>query len=326
MQRLEGRGTMNFSATDRGTLEKWLKARCQWSDNVFDDPGYSQFYKSYFGWFCNKGTYTDGDIDHELNIGHYEAVYDDDFSYDEIDKNITPYIDFIPSDMTSFGIENAVATYPYVDQDRAREIYSRTCMVILPGSNHSNANYLYKRICESLTDLKGFSIPYVGNIDTKFKPSYKQFKFELSKESVYNFVHFVSTTDYRCHQVLANHISYHNSEQNVDIDNRHNNSNKVETIGHPTKTNNKSKTPELDMIDRTLDVLSKEIDRYCKLIQYIWNYSMIPFINSNDCNTLNYMTEYDYWVFEEYMLSQHVFRVMYASLQRLLARKRYLTK
>ena len=101
MQRSAMGGNLRFSANNRDTLEKWLKSRCRWSDNVFDDPGYSEYYKSYFTWLFNDGTYVEEDIDNSLNIGHYEPIFEEGITPDEFNEKLEPYIDFVPSGMSN---------------------------------------------------------------------------------------------------------------------------------------------------------------------------------------------------------------------------------
>ena len=319
------RGDLKFSAKNRGTLERWLKARCRWSDNVFDDPGYSSRYKSYFSGLFDDDTYIDGDIDHRLNIGHYELVYDESIAYDEFDEIIEPYIDFVPSNITRSDIEKVVAAYPLEDQERARKVYSRTGIVILPGSNHSNANYLYKRFIEYLNDVREFTVPYVGTFRDRYRPSYKRVGLSVSKETIYNFAYSVSTIDHQTQRM----VSLLNLDRELE-DRLASTWNGSADTDHYTRerTNNtdKGSRGELERIHESIDRLSREIDRYFGIIKGLWHDILLPFINSDDCCTLRYLSEYDYQIFEDFMTSQPVFGVMIASMQRLQEREAYIIR
>jgi hypothetical protein len=321
------RGEPRFSAKDRDTLEKWLKSRCQWSDNVFDDPGYSECYRNYFTWFFDDGTYIEGDIDYNLNIGYFEPVYDEGIIYDELDEKLEPYTDFVPSEMSNSAIEASVSNYPSADQERARKVLSRTGIVILPGSNHSNANYLYKRFREYLEDVREFSVPYVRGVQERYRPSHKKVTFSLSKEDIYNFAYSVSTTDHRFRKMT----SLLNLDKQIGDKLADTWEGSIYTRQNLNSARNNrvigsNAIKELELIHGSIDRLAKEIDRYYGVIQGIWYDILLPFINSDDCFTLRYLSDYDYWIFEEFMTSQSVFKVMCASMQRLREREAYLIR
>jgi len=83
---------------------------------------------------------------------------------------------------------------------------------------------------------------------------------------------------------------------------------------------------ELDRIMKASDSLWKEIERYDRVSKWIWEDIFVPFILSNDCNTLQYISDNDYWIFEEYMRSQNLYSVMMTSLSRLSQREAYILR
>ena len=305
-----------FRASKREDLLKWLRASAEYSDHSFEDPGYSEHYKSYFSIFCDDDTYVRDDLDHQLNIGHYEGVYDN-YELDEVDDNLLQYVDFVPTNLSNAELEGMVEAYPIEDRDHAREILSREGVVILPGSNQSNANYLYKKLRNALINVREFSVPYVGK--GRFKPSYRRVKLHLSKQSVYNFIYSVSTTDHRLGRM--------SSLLNLDIELEKNASNRV--AKHTNQRNPRTLSPgdirELEMIEKTIERLMYEIDRYYEVISWIWDDILVPFMHSNDCNTMRYLSESDKWVFEKYMTSQPIFSVITTSMQKLRTREINLT-
>lgn len=134
---------------DNNTLKKWLAQRCDNSCNVFNDPGYSEYYKSFFGIHDNVIINKCNNIDIELNINHNNLI-DDIFN----------------------------------------DIHNIRPIMILPGSNHSNANFFYKLLSECIDKFKPYSIPNVSNDFTK---SYKNIiKFTgmiINKKDTYEFIY-----------------------------------------------------------------------------------------------------------------------------------------
>jgi hypothetical protein len=348
-----------YAAQDRHTLLSWLKSKCQYSEGIFDDPGYSERYKGYFSHYFYDDTYVTGDIDYELNIGHYEYVYEDEDDLSSIDEQIIPYVDFVPSGLTHDEITRLADSYPLEYRDRAEEISSRTGIVILPGSNHSNANYIYKRIREHIDDIPAFSVPFVNDYHKAFRPSYKKATLTLSKTNVYNFVYSVSAINHT-YQISMNLLNldrilaenaFERSDYNKIGCSNYNNFDDLETESTAstttTETNesfntHKSKSKvlqesktkrtsnmsygELNRIDRAMTKLYSEIQRYIECVQVIWDDVFVPFLISNNCNTMRYLFDTDYRIFLDYMTNQTPFKVMSTSMSRLRARQIYLTR
>jgi hypothetical protein len=349
---------------DRDVLKKWLCSRCKYSEGVFKDPGYSSFYTSFFSHFFDDDTYIDKDIDHEINIG-YCAPDDYDDEYCDEDVNVRPYVDFVSTDG---NIQKGI--------------------LIPPGSNHSNANYIYKRLMIGVRHIDEFRIPRVGNKTSEFRSLYKNEKIVFDKEDVYKFVHSVSTINHSKQKLydIINIIAlepkpgtadpfddnsevraqYYDepdecNEENecnrvaddvkcidvkyksniyTSVDNfftqrqntQHKNKNKSDSIS--TTTNKGSNilkpdihiTSELNRIEKAIANLQSDMMRYRNCVKDIWEVIITPFIMSDDCLTFDYMSNTDYWIFEKFMETRPIYRVMTASLTRIKDRERYLLR
>ena len=181
--------------TARADLIRWLKQRCDYSDSQFQDPGYSTHYKSMFNLMdTHKLVYKDGDIDHELNIGYVDYCFDKE--KDPEDVCLEQFVDYVPANHE--GLKEAISTMvngvPYDEADDIRKKMSRENILILPGSNHSNANYLYKLITLECLDLnnkdeKPYFVPYVSpDPRVPFRSNVKGVGVHIDKEDFYSFI------------------------------------------------------------------------------------------------------------------------------------------
>ena len=178
------------SKNHRDELIKWLKHPCKYSDDLYRDPGYSDYYISKFGIEDkNNRIYKKNDIDSELNVGFNEILDPDNDIYDESDINI--FIDYIPSNIYSDDIDNVLNKFPTYSRKHIQRKLERECMVILPGSNHSNANFLFKSVNDTITKrLKPYKIPYVQSDPTlPYEGGHKDAKIFIDKEAFYNFIY-----------------------------------------------------------------------------------------------------------------------------------------
>ena len=134
---------------ERENLIKWLNHKCKYANNIDEDPNYSDYYVSQFGITDNNNIYKPNDIDDEINVGYVEPEYE-------------KFVDYLKND--------------------------NKCMVILPGTNHSNANFLFKIIKNKL-DRISYIIPHVSNnVEQPFEKIYKKIKHNVCKEDLYNFI------------------------------------------------------------------------------------------------------------------------------------------
>lgn len=164
-------------------LVKWLNDKPRDSDDVFTDPGYGYHYKAWFGiQDTDKIFYKQNDIDHKLNTDHQLTaglvLVDENENENENKKimnELTQFVDLITDDTNHQSItDHQLIT----DQ-----------VFIPPGSNHSNCNYLYKRMVANAYDLEPYEIPYVSaDPSVPYTGYHKHATFKINKEDFYNFV------------------------------------------------------------------------------------------------------------------------------------------
>jgi len=150
--------------TQHNELVKWLRLPCQFSDDINEDQDYSEYYKGLFNITnTNNFFYDSNDIDFELNL----ELAEDNERFEDFTDHI-PIIDGVGIDM-NINIEQKI--------------------VILPGSNHSNCNYLYKMLKIEASHKDEYLIPYLPN-DPKipYTGELKNASMMINKEDVYNFV------------------------------------------------------------------------------------------------------------------------------------------
>jgi hypothetical protein len=292
-----------YKAKDDNTLEKWLSTNCNYSTDIFADPGYSDQYKSYFSYLFDDNTYIKGDIDFKLNPGFNELEFETEFEteYKMENDELRPYVDYVPSDYSRDEINKIVNIYNYDEKRQMSETLSKIAILIPPGSNQSNANYLFKNINEYIKEIEGFRIPHIRSHAKIVK--IKKIKFNLTKVDIYNFVYSVSVIN-------------HNKRKTFNILN-------IDKINDPLKNitnesySSTKKSEECSELNISINKLYNEIVRYHKYIKYIWYDIFVPFIDSNDCMTLEYLSNKDYWMFEEFMKEQTIYKVMTSSLDKL---------
>lgn len=179
-----------MSKNQHDELVKWLKQPCKYSDDLYKDPGYSGYYLSKFGIYDkNSIIYRKNDIDNELNVG-FNEILDPNFDiYDESDINM--FIDYIPSNINSDDINDEIHKYPLYSRKHIQKKLERKCMVILPGSNHSNANFLFKSLNDVINKkFRPYKIPYVQSDPTiPYMGEHKDAKIFINKEAFYNFIY-----------------------------------------------------------------------------------------------------------------------------------------
>ena len=150
-------------------LEKWLKQISDYSCSPFDGLNYSDYYKSYFGNVSNDGIIYDtstgsNDIDVKLNIGY--CRYPPGIEKNPEDKIVEQFIDTVVDD-------NGVV----MD------------IVIPPGTNQSNANFLFKLFSDMIGDMTPTNVPIVSSDHTaRYTGGVKQLRFTLPKNDLYQFL------------------------------------------------------------------------------------------------------------------------------------------
>ena len=167
----------HFRANTR--LIKWLKSPTGDSDDIYVDPGYGYHYKSWFGIEdCDKKFYKNNDIDCQLGIIHESISTHEPNDLHNLNA-MSQFVDkFDTTDNDGLCSRNSV-----------NELMNH--ILIPPGSNHSNANYLYKRIIASVQESElEYEIPYVSaNQFTPYTGYHKSTGYNVDKQSFYKFIY-----------------------------------------------------------------------------------------------------------------------------------------
>ena len=125
---------------------------------------------------------------------------------------------------------------------------------------------------------------------------------------MYNFIYSVSTIDHNKHKTLSI----------LNIDRMNNDLPETVTHNHNYNTPSSIKSgKEYSEISTAISRLKQNIVRYRKYGKYIWKSIFIPFIESNDCVTMKYLSKNDYWIFKEFMEEQTLYKAMVNSLDQL---------
>lgn len=188
IERINSKKSIIKSFDRKNSLVKWLKKRCDYSDDVIKDPGYSNFYKSEF---CIRDGvnfrkfYELNDIDYDLNNLNNLSVMC--VNHDPI---LDQYVDRIPIEISKDLIDAAVVNASYHERADIIDDMTHLNMLILPGSNHSNANYLFKRLMRySEENIRSYNIPYVSvNHKMSYKGDNRNAKLNINKEQFYEFL------------------------------------------------------------------------------------------------------------------------------------------
>ncbi len=150
-------------------LIKWLNKKTRDSEDIYSDPGYGKHYKSLFGIEDNHQLfYNNDDIDCRFASIHESIVlFDPVHGLNEVSE----YADQINGTQYGGDIKH---------------------ILIPPGSNHSNANYVYKLLKTNIQNNE-YVIPYVSaKSGTPYTGYHKCAGLKLNKEDFYNFVYTYS--------------------------------------------------------------------------------------------------------------------------------------
>lgn len=168
--------------SERSKLVEWLKKPCDYSNGIFEDPGYSEYYQSHFNISNEDGVFYDSksdpsDIDVHMNMGNLKHHYENE----DNDMENTMFSMF--------------EMYKDIIESKNKEV--NIDIVIPPGSNQSNSNYIFKLIKTELMKLDSINIPMVSKDPrTKYSGETRQIIHDVSKEDVYNFV--MNHSDVKC--------------------------------------------------------------------------------------------------------------------------------
>jgi len=161
--------------TKRSRMIRWLNGTCNYSNDIYKDPGYSDSYKSYFNIRDdNHIIYNDNDIDDKINMD-----YDDD--------SIDEFTDYVPIDIPQEEINMKTKDYSEKEKEQIIDILTRKNIVIPPGSNQSNANFLYKFL-KNFVHNYSYHIPRIPNHNKQYVGEYEYLNMDIDKESLYMFM------------------------------------------------------------------------------------------------------------------------------------------
>ena len=83
---------------------------------------------------------------------------------------------------------------------------------------------------------------------------------------------------------------------------------------------------EIYYINDALNQLENSMDKYIDNVKYIWDSSIIPFMDSGDCMVFDNLTDKDFSKFIEFFMKQRTYTKMLETYRRLINRKEFLEK
>jgi hypothetical protein len=194
----------NYMKDKRDILLEWLRSRCLYNNDIFCDPGYSDSYKREFniidGLDYNikiKSFYSNDsnlgiDIDIDQEISEYNENYKNLFDYDDIadiNTHLVDFIDYIPASKLPDILHETVNNNNIGFANFIISKLSLKPMCFFPGTNHSNANFLYKKAIRFISNTASYNIPFVSaDVKSVYKGDHKTSKMNINKEKFYEFL------------------------------------------------------------------------------------------------------------------------------------------
>ena len=161
--------------TKRSQMLRWLNKTCNYSDDIYRDPGYSDSYKRYFNIKDDDhNIYNDNDIDDENNVDYYDETLDE-------------FTDCVPINIPQEEINMKTSGCSDEEKELIIDILTRKNIVIPPGSNQSNANFLYKFLKNHIQNYS-YHIPHILNPNEPYVGEYEYLSMDIDKESLYMFM------------------------------------------------------------------------------------------------------------------------------------------
>lgn len=177
---------------------------------------------------------------------------------------------------------------------------------ISPGSNRSNAYYLKEVLINALDGFNEnpVNLPYVT--EESVYNICGDFGFSVSEQSIYHFIFSVSTKDHNSHKytdktykdmfteyaqkgIMYNYVDFFSDIEEGNLQDY--------------------MTDEAD-IKKMSNYIKIEMMRILDFAKNVWDAVIVPFIYSSDCNTLDYLSDRDYWIFEEFIKSSSIYYIM----------------
>lgn len=174
----------------KSTLKSWLSDKCDGVSNVFEDPGYSDYYISFFNIYDSyNDIYKLNDIDICKQTEYIEDVFNT-YEITEFDDVIEKYLDYIPLDVDMEELNEMTKNLDNKEKYEAQDKLSRKAIAILPGSNRSNSNFLFKALLDKMYYLDTYYIPYVSSdIYAPFTDKYIEEDMNIDKNKLYDFIY-----------------------------------------------------------------------------------------------------------------------------------------
>jgi len=168
-------------------IKAWLRApnkNCIAGD-IYNDWGYSGYYKSMTSIYDDNCLFYEGsdDIDNRLKYPYHKSIN----VCDHIDR-IEDFVDHIPSNISAQQIDERTCHLTGTDKKYAVHRLKYDPVFIPPGTNHSNANVLYKIIQKEFLNVDPFIIPKLPNDrSTEYDGDYVGVVPSIDKKLVYRF-------------------------------------------------------------------------------------------------------------------------------------------
>lgn len=168
-------------------IKKWLRApnkNCIAGD-IYNDRGYSGYYKSMTSIYDDNCLFYEGadDIDNRLKYPYHKSIY----RCDGIDQ-MEDFVDHIPSKASAQQIDEMTSHLTGIDKQYAVDRLKYDPVFIPPGTNHSNANVLYKIIQNEFLNANPFIIPKLPNDrSTEYDGDYVEVVPSIDKKLIYRF-------------------------------------------------------------------------------------------------------------------------------------------
>lgn len=168
-------------------IKKWLRApnkNCI-ADDIMTDRGYSGYYKSMTSIYDDNCLFYEGlnDIDNRLKYPYYKSIY----RGERIDR-IEDFVDMIPSNVSTQHIAEMTSHLSGADKQYAAHRLKYDPVFIPPGTNHSNANVLYKIIQNEFLNDDPFIIPILPNDRSiEYDGEYAEVVPSIDKKLIYRF-------------------------------------------------------------------------------------------------------------------------------------------
>lgn len=172
----------------RRDIIRWLRSAnkdCKDHD-IYKDPGYSEYYKDYTSIYDDDLMYR-GKHDIDLRIWHRRIPYYENI-YEKEDDMMEDFVDHVKSNMTDEEIGYFTEGRGHDEKEYMEDKLRYMPILIPPGTNHSNANVLYKLLQSEILEYtrdEPFSIASFE--DMNYDGSITELEPYIDKKIIYRF-------------------------------------------------------------------------------------------------------------------------------------------